>query len=538
MFRENSDHQQMKLFSTLNDMHPRLKKKLEHSWAQVFYDQVFCKIDESQFAPLYCSDNGRPNFPVNILICLEAIKHLFDYTDEEILEQYAFNYQVNYAVGILTLGELPLAERTFYEFRERVFKYTLEHPDETDLIFKQFEILLDSFIKITNTSAIEQRTDSTFITPNIRRAGRLSLAYDVLVQGIKTIPEDLRTDSLSKALAPGYKTDLLFRTKSAEVAGRLQEMLDQIHELLKIVGSHPGLQELPGIKLAMRFLKEQTYYDFQQDSYSARNNKEIEATSLQSAYDQDATYRRKGSKQAVGYVLNITETCDDKNNAQFITDYHLEQNVASDQEILEERLPGIKTRTGAQDIYADGGYYGEDVLVTADKNNVNLHYTNMTGKGPNKLPLTSFVIEDPQTIRRCPRNSVPFRTNYNKENGTLSAHFSLADCKACPFHKECWVKIGKSDALMVVERKSILAAREREKLERKEIRRENTSKRAAIEGTMSALKRDQGARKLRVRGRVKCALNCGLKVIARNFRQLVICFQRAAVLNTAALSTS
>jgi hypothetical protein len=91
---------------------------------------------------------------------------------------------------------------------------------------------------------------------------------------------------------------------------------------------------------------------------------------------------------------------------------------------------------------------------------------------------------------------------------------------------------------MVVERKSILAAREREKLERKEVRRENTSKRAAIEGTMSALKRDQGARKLRVRGKVKCALNCGLKVIARNFRQLVICFQRAAVLNTATLSTS
>ena len=84
-----------------------------------------------------------------------------------------------------------------------MFKYTLEHPDEADLIFKQFEILLDSFLKITNTSAIEQRTDSTFITPNIRRAGRLSLAYDVLVQGIKSIPEDLRTDSLSKALAPG-----------------------------------------------------------------------------------------------------------------------------------------------------------------------------------------------------------------------------------------------------------------------------------------------------------------------------------------------
>ena len=25
-----------------------------------------------------------------------AIKHLFDYTDEEILDEYSFNYQINY----------------------------------------------------------------------------------------------------------------------------------------------------------------------------------------------------------------------------------------------------------------------------------------------------------------------------------------------------------------------------------------------------------------------------------------------------------
>lgn len=538
VFRENSNHQQMKIFSTLNDMHARLKRKLEQSWAQVFYDHVFCKIDESQFAVLYCLNNGRPNFPVNILICLEAIKHLFDYTDEEILEQYSFNYQVNYAVGILTLGELPLAARTFYEFRDRVFKYTLEHPGEADLIFKQFETLLDHFLGATNTGAKEQRTDSTFVTPNIRRAGRLSLAYDVLVQAIKSIPETLRTDDLNKVLAPGYKSDLLFRTKSSGVAGRLQEILNQIHELLKITGAYPGLNELEAIKIAERFLKEQSYYDYKEDSYTARGNKDIEATSLQSAYDPDATYRRKGSKQAVGYILNITETCGDENDAQFITDYHLEQNVASDQSLLEERLPNIKERTGAEDIYADGGYYGEDVLEKAEKNDVNIHYTNMTGKGPNKIPITSFVIEDMKEIRRCPRNSVPFRTNYNEDNGTLTAHFSLADCKACPFHKDCWVKIGKQDALMTVERKSILAAREREKLECKEIRRENTSKRSAIEGTISALKRDQGAGHLRVRGKIKCTLNSGLKVIARNFWQLVSCFQRSDGPGTEALSTT
>ncbi len=159
-------------------------------------------------------------------------------------------------------------------------------------------------------------------------------------------------------------------------------MLNQIQELLKIADLHPALKELEAIKIAGRFLKEQSYYNYKEDSYTARGNKDIEATSLQSAYDQDATYRRKGSKRAVGYILNITQTCGDENDAQFITDYHLEQNVASDQSMLEERLPDIKEVTGAKDVYADGGYYGEDVLEKAEKNDVTIHYTNMTGKGP------------------------------------------------------------------------------------------------------------------------------------------------------------
>ena len=47
-------------------------------------------------------------------------------------------------------------------------------------------------------------------------------------------------------------------------------MLDLIHELLKIAGSHPELKELAGVKVAERFLKEQAVYDYKEDSYSAK----------------------------------------------------------------------------------------------------------------------------------------------------------------------------------------------------------------------------------------------------------------------------
>ena len=81
MFRENTLHRQENLFNTLSLMDPRYKKRLENSWAGLFYKNVFCQIDEKLFAPLYSCDNGRPNFPINILVSLEIIKHLKNFID-------------------------------------------------------------------------------------------------------------------------------------------------------------------------------------------------------------------------------------------------------------------------------------------------------------------------------------------------------------------------------------------------------------------------------------------------------------------------
>jgi len=92
----------------------------------------FCRIDEKKFAHLYCENNGSPNKPVNILLSLEFIKHLYDYTDEQLLEQYYFNYQIAYALGQRNLGELYICERTLYDFRRRLYEYTIQHPEEED----------------------------------------------------------------------------------------------------------------------------------------------------------------------------------------------------------------------------------------------------------------------------------------------------------------------------------------------------------------------------------------------------------------------
>lgn len=524
MFRENMGHLQGKLFSAFTMMSEKARTKLNNSWAALFYEHVFCKIDEKPFAVLYCEDNGRPNAPINVLLGFEFIKHMKNFSDLEMFEQLDFNYQIIHALGGQDIGDNSFAKSTLYEFRRRTYQYTVQNPDQEDLIFGQFEGLTENFMNIAGLSTKEQRMDSTQIMTNIKLAGRVSLAFDVLRQAIKACPVDIIPDSHKKVLDPEYKTDTLYRLKgNGERMVRLQEMINLGTELLALVESRPDILQLYGISILKRFISEQAYYDFGKNSWIVKDNKDIAANSLQSAYDPDATYRKKSGKRHVGDVANICETCADENPVQMITDYCVEQNIKGDSEMLEERLESIKERTDVSDINIDGAYFGGNTEKSAQELGVNLHYTNMTGSEPDpeKISLTAFAIKDHKEVTACPQGHSPYSCQYNGQSNAIIACFNRDVCAACPSQGQCPVTMRKNNAVLKIEQKAIYTAEARDKVEDKQARREAGRKRAAIEGTMSSLKRSQGAGRLRVRGLVKVRLVIGMKVIAHNFVQLV-----------------
>ena len=508
-------------------MDPRYIKRLEKSWAGLFYKHVFCKIDENLFAPLYSSDNGRPNFPINILVALEIIKHLKNFVDEVLFEEFAYDFQISYALGLRNIGERYFARRTFYDFRARLYQYTLEHPKEGCLIFKQFETLVQHFIEVAQLDTDEQRMDSTQIMSNIKRAGRLALAYDVLLQGIKACPLEILSSDFKEVLDPHYKTNLLYKLKDTEVSSRLEKLLNLGGELSQLVKDNLELQRRPEIQVLVRFLKEQTLYDDERKVWLAKANKDIAASSLQSAFDAEATFRKKAGKNHVGYVVNLAETCADTNPVQLVTDYQVQPNSTSDVKMADESLAKLQETTSVKNCYVDGGYYSSDLVKKAEGLGIQLHYTDMTGRNvtANKLPYNAFSIEHFKTILSCPKLQEPLRSDFNSQSDILSAHFDLNICTQCPLKDQCPVKFQKKDTVLRVSQKSLIAENTRLILMDKQDRNENGSKRAAIEGTNSALKRSHGVGKLRVRGLVRCSLVMGLKTIAHNFHQIVRFFQ-------------
>lgn len=526
MFRENKDHLQANLSNSLQSMDPRLVNRLKNSWSGIFYEHVFCKIEERLFAPLYCADNGRPNSPVNILVALEIIKSLFEYTDDVLLDQYAFNYQISYALGQRTLGERYFAPRTLYEWRSRLYVYCLNHPEQADLIYEQFVKLTQHFLDLTQVNTTEGRVDSTGIVSNIKLGGRLSLAYDVLVCAVKALPETLVADGLKLFLKPEYKTEFLYKLKNTAILSRIQHLVNHCAEVLNLVDGHAELQALPAIQQAERFIREQATFQPESKQWQVKGNKEIEARSLQSAYDSDATYRNKNGKKQVGYVLNLTETCADENPVQLITHYQIAPNSTSDVDLLKEALPVLEEK-GMENLYLDGGYYSSELKENAQSRGIHLHYTDMTGckVTDGKLPYSAFTIEALEKIVKCPADQPAIRANYSEKSKSLSAHFAVEICQQCSLKDQCRVKFQKKSAVLHVSQKTLINEANRLEIINKETRRESTSKRAAIEGTNSVLKRAFGIGELKVRGLVKSTLVVGAKLIAYNFRQVVRFFQ-------------
>lgn len=123
MFKTNTKHQQRRMFTAVDQLPPAVRKLLEKSWAQTFYDDYFCKLDETVFSVLYSDKKSRPNIPVNILIGFETIKSGFGWSDEELYNHFLFDLQVRYALGLQDFDEQYFDLRTIYYFRASLCEY-------------------------------------------------------------------------------------------------------------------------------------------------------------------------------------------------------------------------------------------------------------------------------------------------------------------------------------------------------------------------------------------------------------------------------
>ncbi len=521
MFRENGDHKQQSFFSVENLLPKKLWERLSNSWAGTFYQEVFCRIDEKIFALLYSDKDSRPNVPINVLVALEILKSGYGWSDEELYEQAMYNLQIRLALGLHNLTEDIFTERTIYNFRKRVREYAKETG--INLMQKVFEQITDAQLEAVALETGWQRMDSTQVLSNLARMTRLELMVAVLQAVHKQLGESdqKRVEKRWEPYLEGRPHQVCFKIPTGETKDHLLTIgqeLDRLEE--ELAESAPESEALPLIR---RVLEEQ-YRREPEGTLQLRPGKEIDATSLQSPHDLEATYRIKGGREfRGGYVVNVSETADAENPIQLITDVQVEPNQTDDAKLMEQSLDGQTERDiEVKKVTTDGGYTGPKGEQACEKHNVELRATRMRGgySSPHKWGWDQYIWDVDKEQRpigvTCPEGCYG-RVIQSQVEGNVIVRFEAERCRVCPFFKaKCRVlDRARAGPTMYLKLRVVEVARKR-----KQLHPEDIPVRAVVESTIRSVKRAFPGSKLPVRGLIRSRMMLYLAAVMVNARRL------------------
>lgn len=521
MFKENNQHLQQPLFSTINSLPDKQLKRLKASWAGTFYQDIFACIEERDFEVLYSDAPSRPNVPVNVLVGLEILKAGYGWTDEEMYEGFCYNLQVRYALGYQNVEEGHFELRTTYNFRNRLTSHMQETGE--NLFEACFEKITDEQMKAYALKSGTQRTDSKQIASNIRRMTRLQLLIEVLQRAYRML-------QASDKLAYHEQFEPYIQEKSGRYLYRLKGEKHQSH--IEQVGT--VMQFLLG-KLADTYREDTAFVTLrrvfnehfieEESVLRPKKGDELTADSLQSPDDLEATFRRKQNESHVGYVTNVTETADPDNSFQLITKVQTESNTTDDAQMLAEALPDLVARTDLDTMYSDGGYNSAEVDAICHDEGIELVQTAIRGSKPSSalVNLADFTFtldenEEPVTLI-CPNEKVGVVAAGRKAD-RYTATFERSDCAACPLLANCPMRVlkrGGSRRLYFATADIYLAhRRQRMILEKKSGR----NLRAAVEATVHEISCRLGHGRLRVRGKFRVGMTMVASAAMANVRRI------------------
>lgn len=108
------------------------------------------------------------------------IKELFDYSDDEMVENLMLDLHLQYALHTTSFEEQPLSEKTLSRFRKRCYDYETLH--NIDLYHDCVNDLSSSIAKMMKLNGRIRRRDSMMIAANIRKLSRMELMYTCMAK--------------------------------------------------------------------------------------------------------------------------------------------------------------------------------------------------------------------------------------------------------------------------------------------------------------------------------------------------------------------
>jgi hypothetical protein len=521
MFKRNEQYRQTELFGLINNMSNKQNKMLVKSIEYSFFMNIFVKIKEGDFKVLYSEKKSRPNAPVNQLVASLIIKHLFNWTYEELFKRLNFDVLTRYAVGIRTIEEEVFSEATLYNFQNKIISHFV--TTGTDLLKEVFDALTSAQLSEFGIKTNIQRGDSFLIGSNIIDYTRLQLLIEVLHRIFRVL------DDNDKSLYHDTLNDYTKQTSGQYIYKLPKEDLPT--EIQKLAGIYHELY----IKLKERYAETAIFKVFTRvyTEHFVIVNKKVEvvpsekltSSILMSPDDESATFRRKRDQDSKGYNGHISETANPENKLNLIVDVVETPNNVDDAAILEERLPEMLQKTPALDEYhSDGGYGSPTVDKIMEKNKIRQIQTAVRGRKAYAKFSINHIQEDEYSVT-CEYGQIvkAEKAKKGKNAKRYKATFDHNTCLACPLYEICNSDIvgGKrieKKRVWYFSEENILFHKRQQNIDL--IPQERRKLRANVEATVKEMKRGIKNGKVRVRKQIKIRIYLNLTAISVNLTRI------------------
>jgi len=357
MFRENTTHLQTSFFDIERQLSESKRKKIRESEEYSFYQLIFKKIKEENFAVLYSENGSRPNSAVNIMVSAIILAYRKGWTIKEMLEQIDFNLLTRTALGLNRMNDTAFCEATFFNFQNRLLKHFVETGE--NLLERVFDGLTEEQLKKLKIKTDIQRSDSFMAMSNIRSYGRVQLLIEMLLRLYRVLKEEDKERFKDKLSDYTKQTSgqYIYKLERTEIPRELEKLGQIYHKLYEAL--REGYKEIEIFRIFERVYQE--HFTVVKNKVAVKKNEELHSGILQSPDDIDATYRKKGKKAGKGQSVNVTETANPENEVNLLTDIAVQSNNTDDSDIMNDRIETLKEKTpDLKELHTDGAYGSED----------------------------------------------------------------------------------------------------------------------------------------------------------------------------------
>lgn len=524
MFKVGKKDVQKSLFDQDQQFPEYVVEILKKSWAEDFFRLVFTQINEERFSVLYSTEASRPNKAVNLLVSLLILKQQNQLSDEEVIGSLYFDYRFQYALGLESeTNRERLCINTLSNFRCRLVEHELKTGE--NLLQQEMESLADKMAEFLSLNKEMARMDSSMIASSCKKMTRIELVYTVIRNMVREL-EKTETIELPEEFASylekGHQNKTIYQTKSNEEGSKLDQLLNQAVSLRTFVDERNIAQNSLAYQHLIRLLQEQMV-ETEEGIAVPIEGKKIAPSSLQNPSDPTATYRNKNGKKHVGSVLNLVEVRDMEKEVSLIMHADVKENLHSDAQFGEDFIKQHPLADEIKTLSVDGAYYSQETIKAAEKKEIELNFSQMTGRSvdKDKIGVHCFEIdEETNTVVKCPQGHKPYKSTYNPEQERYKAKFKKRHCDPCPLQDNCPIKQQKkANHLEFTENKRRTDdIRAKQGTER---HIELSNFRAGVEGVPSVLKRNYDLEQLPTRGEVRPKIWIYCSIIAQNFKNCV-----------------